>query len=118
MNYSQSTSKNAALKSIFGILLIGFIVTTICWLLVLSAHNTAQYDCYVWGFNHAVCRNGEIVANYPGYGRCPEHLKPVSLYEEFRDTERGMSDALRFIKGEAIEPPSSNRDYRTFHVNW
>ena len=79
---------------------------------------TAQYDCYVWGFNHAVCRYGEIVANYPGYGRCPDHLKPVSLCEEFPDTERGMSDALRFIKGEAIEPPSSNRDYRTFHVNW
>ncbi len=118
MNYPQPTPKKSALKSIFGILLIVFSVTSICWSLVLIAKNTAQYDCYVWGFNHAVCRYGQAVANYPGYDRCPNHLKPISLCEGFPETKRGMSDALRFIKGESVESPPANRDYRTFHVNW
>lgn len=99
-------------------MLISLIVSLICWLLVLSAKNTARYDCYVWGFNNAVCRYGQAVANYPGHKRCPNHLKPVSLCEEFPETERGISDALPFIRGESIETPPSNRDYRTFHVNW
>jgi len=111
-------NKKIALKGIFGILLIGLSVTSICWLMVLSSENSAQYDCYVWGFNNTVCRYDQIVEKYPGYSRCPEHLVPVLLCEEFPETEKGISDALRFIKGETIESPTSNRNYRTFHLNY
>lgn len=37
MNYPKSISKKATLKNIIGILLIGFSVTSICWLMVFSS---------------------------------------------------------------------------------
>ena len=118
MNYSKSVSKNAVLKSIFGIILIGLSVTLICWIMVLSSDNRARYDCYVWGFNNAVCRYDQTVENYHGYSRCREHLIPVTLCLEFSETEKGVSDAIRFIKGESVEIPQYRRDYRTFHLNY
>ena len=118
MNYPESNIKKTTLKNIIGILLIGFSATSICWLMVFSSENRAQYDCYVWGFNNAVCCHGQTVKNYTGYSRCPEHLVPVTLCEEFPETERGVSDAMLFIKGELVEIPTYRRDYRTFHLNY
>ena len=118
MNHPESNFRKATLKSTIGILLIGFSAASICWLMVISSENRAQYDCYVWGFNNAVCRHGQTVTNYTGYGRCPEHLVPVTLCEEFPETKKGVSNAMLFIKGELVEIPTSRRDYRTFHLNY
>ena len=118
MNDSESVSKRVAFKSIFGFLLIGLTVTSICWLMIYSSENRAQYDCYVWGFHNAVCRYDKTIENYTGYSRCPEHIVPVTLCEEFPETEIGVSDAMRFIKGDLVEFPTYRRDYRTFHLNY
>ena len=118
VNIPNRYLKNSAFNGIVGIILISLIVTSICWLLIVSAKNMARYDCYVWGFNNAICRYGQFLSKYSGYGRCPNHLKPVELCEEFPETEKGVSDARRFIRGDPIDTPPSNRDYRTFHVNW
>ena len=118
MNYPDSNCKNTTLKSIIGTLLIGISVTSICLLMVYSSENRAQYDCYVWGFNNAVCRHDQTVKNYNGYSRCPEHLVAVELCEDSPATERGVSDAMQFIKGELVEIPTYRRDYRTFHLNY
>ena len=118
MSRPQSTSKKAIVISIFGLLLIGLAVTSICSIMVLSSDNNARFDCYVWGFNNAVCRYDQTLENYPGYSRCREHLIPVTLCQEFPETEKGVSDAIRFIKGELVEIPPYRRDYRTFHLNY
>jgi hypothetical protein len=118
MNDSKSVLQRVAFKSIFGFLLIGLAVTSICCLMIYSSENRAQYDCYVWGFNNAVCRYDKVVEKYPGYSRCPEHLVPVTLCEEFPETERGVLDAMRFIKGDLVDFPTYRRDYRTFHLNY
>lgn len=118
MKYPSAIRNAATPKSIIGILLIGLSVTSICLLMVYSSENRAQYDCYVWGFHNAVCSYDQTIENYAGYSRCPEHLIPVTLCEEFPETERGARDAMFFIKGELDESPTYRRDYRTFHLNY
>gem|GEM_PF-4153415 len=118
MNHFQSLSKKAHHKRIFGVLLIGFSFTSVLWFLDMMGDNAARYDCYVWGFHHAVCRSGQTVENYSGESRCIEHIKPVPICNDFPETQWGMSDAMRLINGEPVESPPSNLDYRTFHVNF
>ena len=118
MIYPHSAFIKVCFKSFLGIFLIGFSVTMVCWIMVSSSESNARYDCYVWGFNHAVCSCSKTLKNYSGYSRCKEHLIPVSLCESFSETEKGLSDALRFIEGESVEVPPSNRNYRTFHLNY
>jgi hypothetical protein len=114
----QSTSPKAYLKGVSGILIIGFSVTSICGLLFILNENTAQYDCYVWGFNHMVCRYGQTLEISSGNSRPVKHLTPVAQCEGLAETEKGMSDALRFISGEPVKPPPSDRDYRTFDLQY
>ena len=105
------------LKSVAGILLVGLVVTALGGYLTQRSETLARYDCYVWGFNHAMCRDAPgIIEAYRRFERCPAHLKPVFECADFPETEKGMADARRYISGEPIPLPPGDRDYRTFHV--
>lgn len=110
------TPVKGALKSIAGIVCIGSLLIAIGWFVVSRSEKLARYDCYVWEFNHALCRNSPALEKSQRYDRCTQHLKPVPACQKYPETERGISDALRYIKGESVELPPGNRDYRTFHV--
>jgi hypothetical protein len=116
MNGSPLGSNKFNLKGIVGILLICLSMTGIGGYIISRSEKLARYDCYVWGFNHALCKYDQTFENSQRSERCVQHLKPVSECEEFPETEKGKSDALRFMSGESIEVPPGNRDYRTFHV--
>jgi len=108
---------NIAFKSAAGILLIGLVLAALGGYINYRSETLARYDCYVWGFNHALCRDAQgIIEVYQRFERCPAHLKPVFECNDFPETEKGIADARRYISGNSIPLPPGDRDYRTFHV--
>ncbi len=116
MNGFPLGSNKSTGNGIVGILLICLAMTGIGGYFISRGESLARYDCYVWGFNHALCQQGQTFGSLQRSERCVPHLKPVFECEEFPETEKGKSDALRFMNGESIDLPPSDRDYRTFHV--
>ncbi len=104
-------------KSIAGLVLIALALTALGGYFKYRAETLRRYDCYVWGFNHALCQDAPgIIVAYQRFERCPAHLKPVLECTDFPETENGMADARRYINGDPIPLPPGDRDYRTFHV--
>lgn len=111
------TTKASLFRGVWGLLLIGLLLAALGGYLIYRAENLRQYDCYVWGFNHALCVSGQMIEKGSQRDeRCTAHVKPVFQCEEFPETQLGMADAYRYIKGEPVELPPGDRDYRTFHV--
>ena len=116
MNLPQ-TSKKSIFKGICGLLLIGLVMTVFGGYFIYRGEKLRRYDCYVWGFNHALCVSGQtLVKGSQRAERCTAHVKPVFECEDCPETQLGIADAHRYIKGESIELPPGDRDYRTFHV--
>ena len=86
------------LKSVAGIVLVGLVVTALGGYLTQRSETLARYDCYVWGFNHAMCRDASGIIDYhcrphcglnmvgqieivPTAG-CPEDITPPAGVEQ------------------------------------
>jgi len=109
--------KKIVFRSVTGITLVGLALAALGVYFTYRGEQLRKYDCYVWGFNHALCVSGQTIAKGSQRDeRCPAHVKPVFECEDFPETQLGMADAHRYIKGESIELPPGDRDYRTFHV--
>lgn len=106
------------LKGLAGLMLVAFSVTGICMLSVFISEDTAQYDCYVWGFNNAKCRYDRAGESAPVNPRCVEHLKPVPDCEGLPETIKGMAEAMQVISSHSEVSLPDDRDYRSFHVQY
>lgn len=112
MGKAKRTFKCAA-----GIALVGLVLAVLGGYFIQRGETLRRYDCYVWGFNHALCRDAPgLIKADRRFERCPAHLKSVPECSDLSETESGRADARRYIRGEPVALPPGDRDYRTFHV--